>query len=332
MSAGDTLLNADIVPRVLAELGVFESGVPVDVEELTGGVSSAVFRATAGSTSVVLKQALPQLRVAQVWKADTARSSVESAAAELLNTIVPGRVPKRVAADATRHLFVMEAIAADRTWKDHLLAGDIDLGLAGSAGDLLGTIHRMTRDDPELIDRFGDKRMFDELRIDPYLRSVAAVHPSVIGVVAALVDDLQTRSECLVHADFSPKNLLVGPDNDLILVDHEVAHVGDPAFDLAFFLTHITAKALHDRAHLEQFCDAMSTFVDAYGDAAEWPEASARAPRLLAAIMLARVDGKSPLEYLSAASAATVRSIALELLHEPVATLDGHIDLVRSWQ
>lgn len=332
MESGDSLLSADTVPRVLAELGVFASSVPVEVEELTGGVSSAVFRATAGSVSVVVKQALPQLKVAQTWKADTARSSVERAAAELLNTILAGRVPACIAADAKRHLFVMEAVAAQGTWKDQLLAGDIDLSLARSAGDLLGTIHRQTRNDPELVARFGDKRMFHELRLDPYLRSVAAVHPSVNDIVSILIEGLLASNECLVHADFSPKNLLVTPENDLILVDHEVAHVGDPSFDIAFLLTHLTAKALHDRVHSGQLCDAMSAFLDSYGAAADWPEASSRTPRLLAAIMLARVDGKSPLEYLTATSAATIRSIALELLREPAATLEDHIDLIRRWQ
>lgn len=333
MTSDDSLLRAETVPRVLAELGVFESTVPVQVEELTGGVSSAVFRATAESVSVVVKQALPQLKVAKIWKADTARSDVERAAAELLSTIVPGRVPACIAGDAKRHLFVMETIEAQGTWKEQLLAGDIDLGLARSAGDLLGTIHRQTRHDSELVARFGDKRMFDELRIDPYLRSAAAAHPSVHDIIFGLVEDLLMSDECLVHADFSPKNLLVTPENDLILVDHEVAHVGDPAFDLAFLLTHLTAKALHDHAHRPQLCDAMSAFADAYGAVStNWQEASSRTPRLLAAIMLARVDGKSPLEYLTAASAATIRSIALGLLHEPVATLEDHIELIRRWQ
>ena len=56
-------------------------------------------------------------------------------------------------------------------------------------------------------------------------------------------DRLEQANEVLVLGDYAPKNLLAYPDG-VFVIDLEVAHLGAPAFDVAFLLTHLVLKQL----------------------------------------------------------------------------------------
>lgn len=313
------LVAADDVPALLLDLGVADAGESVEVEILTGGVSSSVFRAQVGDRSVVLKQALPQLQVAREWLSDPSRSSVECRAARYLFAILPGQVPAVIAEDSARHLFVMVAAPkGSRTWKQEMLEGTFDLKVASTAGSMLGQIHEKSSTNPTLPDEFADKQFFRELRVDAYIREVGRRHPSILPEAELWATQLDHGGVCLVHADFSPKNLLVSPDRQVLLVDHEVAHWGDPSFDLAFFMTHLLAKSLRHPDALH----ALGVTLDAYLEAAPtmWRVVD-ESGQLLGLMMLARVDGKSPLEYLTEPEREAFRRAALEFIHDPPASL-----------
>jgi Ser/Thr protein kinase RdoA (MazF antagonist) len=141
--------------------------------------------------------------------------------------------------------------------------------------------------------------MFRALRIDPFLLYVAQKDAETASVLYALADDLAARKLALVHGDVSPKNILVGKDGPVFL-DAECAVYGDPAFDLAFCTTHLLLKTVWlDDARLTE---AATALVAAYRAGIDWEEAGGLLPRagkLTAALLLARVEGKSPAPYLT---------------------------------
>jgi 5-methylthioribose kinase len=316
------VLDEATVAALLVEFAVIDRGESIEVTELTGGVSSLVFLARGDTTSVVVKQALPQLKVQQVWRADPRRSGHEAAAARYLATLVPGSVPHLIAHDEPRHVVVMSAVDAVGTWKDELLTGQGDLSIAAQAGDMLGRIHhRSARDIDKIPAAIRHKDLLRELRTDPYFGQLPNSSPEVRDQLGDVVEQILTESTCLVHGDFSPKNILVTREREIVLVDHEVAHLGAPAFDVGFCCTHLIAKAHHLGAphHVE----VLRMFIDSYlHSALTTTPAAKQVASMTGALILARVDGKSRLEYLSETDRSTLRTVALGLLREPPDSFD----------
>jgi 5-methylthioribose kinase len=190
--------------------------------------------------------------------------------------------------------------------------------VARAAGTLLGTIHATTFDHPSLSNGpLADTVVFDQLRLDPFYRTIARVHPEIAAPVEALIaPPLDLPGQCFVHADFSPKNILVHA-RGLTLVDFETAHAGDPAYDLGFVLCHLLLKAARAASAATPAPDAalMDAFLDAYRrPIAALPFDLAaldrRAAAHAAACALARIDGKSPVDYLDAPRQDAVRRFA----------------------
>ena len=313
---------------------------------LGGGVSNIVICVTGDGVpggALVVKQSLPQLRVAQEWRADRSRIHREWASIRYLAGILPpGSVPQVVDQDDGNFCYVMTAAPAGGVnWKEALLAGDIDTAVAGKVGRLLGEMHRATAikdkdrdgaegDIPEVLLPFADQRSFVQLRIDPYHRATAAAHPDLADAINSAADRMLGRPLALVHGDYSPKNVIVsgaGSAAAVMLLDFEVAHLGHPVFDLAFMLNHLTLKALHRPEVAAQYNRAAAAFWSEYA-AADTPAvlADGMEPdtvRQMGALLLARVDGKSPVEYITAeADKARVRSLARAILLGDITRLD----------
>jgi 5-methylthioribose kinase len=299
------LVDERTAPTLLVELGVAPADVPVKVRSLSGGISNVVLAATWSGGRVVLKQSLPKLRVTADWPFDRARIINERRALERLGSILPpGSVPQVLAHADEQFLFVMShAPAGSRNWKEELLAGRVDRQTARRAGELLAAVHA------DQGEEFDDQTPLVQGRVDPYHRTAAAANPDVADVVHAEVERLLATRETLVLGDWSPKNLLVYPDRVLAL-DFEVVHRGDPAFDVAFLLTHLVMKSVHLPEHAADLRSAADAFLAGYG--ASLPEAHLVAE--LGCLLLARVDGKSPAEYLTEPERETVRATAKEVL------------------
>ena len=280
--------------------GLLPAG-PASVEELGGGVSSRVFLVASNRVRLVVKQPLPRFRVRDEWLVDTDRVRVEADFLRRLGARLPARaVPEFVSFDEADHVLVAKAAPPSfRPWKTELLAGDADPRLAHQAAELLAKIHRIGIEDPTLRTSFDQPRLFDQQRIDPYLRSLVQRHPKQGRSLQHVIEHLERDRTTLIHGDYSPKNMLTDKAA-LMLVDHEVATWNDPLFDVCFFLNHLLLKFVHHGGS-EQLAECIRGFVDAYSAAA--PAAARdriRAPSyLLPSLMLARVDGKSPVEYLS---------------------------------
>ena len=226
------------------------------VRELGGGVSNIVVRVDfAGrSDGVVIKQSLPRLRVEQEWLADQARIHREAAALRYLEGVLPPlTLPSVVHEDPDNFLFVMTAAPEKaRTWKDDLLSGRVDIQVAAQVGRLLAVMHQHSAvpDDavPSNLREFADQSCFVQLRVDPYHRATAQAHSDLSDDIEAEAQSMLGRRLCLVHGDYSPKNVMVSPTDggpSAFLLDFEVVHLGNPVFDLAFMLNHLTLKAIH---------------------------------------------------------------------------------------
>lgn len=305
------------------------------VTRLTGGVSGETVLVETPPSRVVVKRALDRLLVDGDWRAKPERAMTEAAALRLLHQLTPCCTPELLDADPVTNTLVISAAPADWVnWKDALLGAAADptsgpVDTAAELGAVLGRWHRETRQDPSVADHFDDYEAFEQLRIDPFHRTVARVHPDVADVLAACVDELLTRRDCLVHGDFSPKNVLVGKTG-LMVLDFEVAHFGAAVFDLAFMSCHLALKALHLPHRATTLMEAAAALVRAYRAAAEWPDdaVTRRLGRHTACLLLARVDGLSPAGYLSAGTARVVREVALAVLRGSDTSADALWDLV----
>lgn len=322
----------EIVVARLRDLGVVPLDAAVGIEALAGGVSSDVRRVSWAGGSVVVKSALERLRVAAHWEAPVERSGNEVRWLRTARAIVDGAVPTVVVEVAEVHAFAMEDLAAAPTWKAELAAGRCDTGLAAEVGALVSRIHAATAAAPtSTAAAFDTGALFRALRVEPYLETAGRAHPDVAATLAAIGADLLRTRRALVHGDMSPKNVLVAARGP-VFVDAETAWWGDPAFDVAFATTHLLLKARWHPEHLDGYAACREAFAAAYDGGVDWEDPAgvdARVARLVPALLLARVDGKSPVEYLGAAERDAARRFALAALRAGPADSAG--DLAQDW-
>jgi 5-methylthioribose kinase len=283
-------------------------------------VSNTVLLVESDTRRFVIKQALGKLRVEQEWRADRERIFRESAALRKLTPHVPdGSLPAVLFEDRDNFIFAMSAAPpASACWKDLLLKGEIRVGTGERVGELLALMASVSWRDPVWESEFGDQTVFDQLRIDPYYRATARRHPDIAPAAAGLIEESAARRVCLVHGDWSPKNFLVDGDQ-VMAIDFEVIHFGDPAFDSAFLLNHLLLKSFHRPQWADSYAQAAAGFWRKFV-AGVPPEAWIEPATLqhLGWLMLARVDGKSPAEYLRGpAIQDRVRQFARDLIVSP---------------
>jgi len=327
---------ADLDPALgdwLVRAGLAPDRTSIRAEPLTGGVASDIWRVEAGGRRFAIKRALAKLRVARDWRAPVSRNASEVEWLKAAAALVPGGVPAILAHDADIGAFAMEFLdpADHPVWKAELKAGRADPAFAAKVGRQIAAIHAGTARQEELEGRFGSNETFAALRLDPYLNAAAEAHGDLAPALHALVAATLSNRKALVHGDVSPKNILVGPAGPVFL-DAECAWYGDPAFDLAFCLNHMLLKCLWVPAAREGFLASYAALASAYLEGVDWEapgELEGRAARLLPGLFLARIDGKSPVEYVTAeADKARVRRTARRLLLDPPARL---ADIASIW-
>jgi len=290
------------------------------VSELGGGVSNTVLLVESNTRRFVMKQALGKLRVKEEWRADRSRIFRESAALRKLAEYFPeGSLPAVLFEDRDNFIFAMSAApAGSLCWKDLLLNGEIRVETAERVGELLALMVGVSWREPAWENEFGDQTIFDQLRLDPYYRATARRHPDIAPAAARLMEESAARRVSLAHGDWSPKNFLVDASR-VMAIDFEVIHFGDPSFDSAFLLNHLLLKSFHRPEWADLYAEAAARFWEKFiaGVPREgWIEAATL--QHLGWLMLARVDGKSPAEYLREAEIRDrVRRFARELIVAP---------------
>ena len=315
------------VARLLDEAGLGGCSV-ARMEALSGGVSSdIVLLILDDGRRVCAKRALPVLKVDSEWRAPVERSHSEAEWLRAAATIVPGAAPHVLAEDRGGNAILMEYLPPEDylPWKSELLAGRYAADAPARVATTLARIHSGTWGDPETAATFATDAMFDALRLDPYLRAVAHRHPDLSTPILAVLATTASTRRALVHGDVSPKNILIHRgDHRPVFLDAECAWYGDPAFDAAFCINHLMLKALHMEALRDRLLEGAEVFLETW--VAGIPEdergpARERVLALLPCLLIARVDGKSPVEYLSPANRERVRSLAPAFIRRPPASL-----------
>ena len=304
------LPDMDSLLGLVKKTGLCRAGETPLIEPFPGGISNLVALVRAREGTWVVKQALPRLRVKDEWYAPRERVFAEVASLRLIRETVKGSpAPRVILEDREDFAYVME-YAGDgyRTWKHDLLGGLIEHRTTREVASIMADLHSKTWLQETVARRFGDMTNFEQLRIDAYLTTTAKRHSDVKAQVEEIISFLRTERLCLVHGDFSPKNILLLQDGRTWLIDSEAAHYGNPVFDIAFCTNHLFLKAVHlrSRAHL----DEAETLWSSYWNAGTWRQLEPEGVRTLAALMLARIDGKSPIEYLSEKDRDEVRRIS----------------------
>ena len=318
--------------RALNELGLSKLtsllGAP-----LAGGVSSDIWRIDTEKGSVCAKRALSKLRVNADWYAPVERNRFEAKWLQVAHQAHAACAPELLGQHPELGVLVMQYLDPDnyRVWKQELRAGNADSQTANAMGQILSTIHSYAARNNHLAREFPTDKIFFEIRLAPYLLATAERHPNLAHALEELVLQTQRHAKTLVHGDVSPKNILIGPQGPLLL-DAECATWSDPAFDLAFCLNHLLLKCLWTPASSPDFLHCFEVLTTSYLTSVDWElprELEARAARLLPGLLLARVDGKSPVEYVTQDhQRERVRRVASTLLIKPTSYLQ---EIAQAW-
>ena len=293
---------------------------------LSGGVSSDIWRVDFSGKTICVKRALADLKVEADWQAPTERNNYEWEWFKFVHQNFPEIVPRPLAHDNELQMLAMEFLAPEKfkVWKTELLNGEADAEFAAKVGVFLGKIHAKSAFNEEIAETFATDRLFYALRIEPYLLATAEKHADAAPKIREVAEKTLSAKIALVHGDVSPKNILIGRENPVFL-DAETAWFGDPAFDLAFCLNHFLLK----KAFLPQFAagfeNCFNAFAESYLNQVSWEpreEIEARTARLLPILHLARIDGKSPVEYIRDDKIKNnIRRTALDLILNPKSRL-----------
>lgn len=287
----------------LRDAGIVGASETPTMAPLTGGVSSDIWKIDAASGTVCVKRALAQLKTAKVWHAPVERNAYEADWIRTVSQIVPAAVPELLAEDKAAGMFAMGYFDAAEypIWKEQLRDGIAETDVAATVGSTLVHIHAATAANADIAKRFATDDIFLPIRIEPYLLRTADAHPGLADRLQELAEITSTTRKVLVHGDVSPKNILIGPDGPVFL-DAECAWYGDPAFDLAFCLNHLLLKCIWTPASTEAFLACFTSLKDAYLTAVDWEPVAGleeRTAALLPGLLLARIDGASPVEYIT---------------------------------
>lgn len=293
--------NQDQLIQYLLEQGIAASKDDLKIDYCKGGVSSKTAIVVSGGTWYLVKQAREKLLVKVDWEADIERIAIEAAGNRYYHAIVPEYAPKVISYDHQNYIMLREAVPdAYVMWKSQLLQGLIDIKVAQKVVEVLAKVHNATAGDPECAKEFANLRVFYQLRISPYFEYLLGKYPELTPAINSLIEKVTSRQIALVHGDYSPKNILVD-GNSICILDYEIAHYGDPVIDIAFLLSHITLKAVHLGASYELYLALANYMASFYFSQIEYDTRSnleAYTLQLLGLFLLARVDGKSPVEYL----------------------------------
>jgi len=290
----------DLIP-ILISRGLIASA-DAKVTPLAGGVSCDIYLIEDGDKRFVLKRALAKLRVKDDWFADVNRNRYEQDYLDYAGSIMPANFPKILHRDNDHGFFTMEYLGDEYVnWKKMMLAGNHESKHAISAAMTLACIHQRSWNDPDVRARFATDQNFYDLRIEAYILTTGRRNPALKAMFDEEAKRLASTHLCLVHGDYSPKNMLISESKGLMVLDCEVAWFGDPAFDVAFLLNHLMLKMLLFRRDadrlLNMILQAWSFYIRGF-TSQQQEGLEDRTCRLLLMLMLARIDGKSPVEYL----------------------------------
>jgi len=340
--AAQVLLDDRSLPDFLRSAGLAQAADAVLVEPAGDGNINWVRRARvpARGASWIVKQARPTLERFPEYSASTERIVFERRWFELANVVDRESVcPRILHFDEARRVLVLEDLGgAERL--DHALARGADVSAALAAVlRLLAGVHRATRD-PALAARFANTEMQtlhgehvfrlpfapNEFPLEAPLRARAerVWRDAELGAIAARAyARFREPRGALLHGDVQAGNILVPAAGAAKLLDAEIAHVGDPAFDVGMLLAHVLLAGLARGAlapAAEVARAAWTSYADAAGDLAP---PFADGARYAGIEVLRRTIGAARVTAVADTSVAIAAvDLATQLIRAPAATAD----------
>ena len=313
-------LDENAAPAYIAQrLGI--DAASITATELGGGISNHVVLVETPASRFVLKQSLPKLRVVEDWYSDRERIFRECSSLSRLAPLLPdGWLPKVLFEDRHNFAYAMTAAPASAvTWKTELMDGIVHPAIAEKVARIQAAIMQVSWHSKEWAAEFGDLTAFHQLRLNPYYEVAAMRHPDLAANFKCAIDRCRGQRVCLVHGDWSPKNMMVN-SGSVTAIDFEVIHYGDPSFDSAFLLNHLMLKAFHRPGDGLQYRLAAEAYWNKLLQSIPQAAAILKSGTFeqLPLLLLARIDGKSPAEYIKdAATKDQIRNFARSLLTQP---------------
>lgn len=328
------LSNETVLRQYLIEKQIVQKDQNYSLTYCGGGVSGTVVFLEIEGKAIIVKQALAQLKVKETWLCDPNRMYIEMESNKIYHQVAPDNAPAVLFYDAENYIFGREAAPAGALmWKQQLLDGLLDFRVAEKTIDTLLAVHDYSSGNPEVAETFADKEIFYQLRISPYIEFIVEKYPQLKEYAAPVIEELMGSSITLIHGDFSPKNVMVD-DRKVYILDFEVAHYGHPSFDLAFFSNHFILKAVKNKVWAESFLNMLRHMIGRYLSGVKYMSANELEKsyiRLLSLLMIARVDGKSPAEYITEEDdKELIRSMAFSMQEKNVTTLNETLTLIES--
>ena len=315
----------DAVKKYLIKEGIADKADEPVVEPLSGGVSCNVWKIVLKNNRWVMKQALEKLKVEKDWFSDVERIHREHEVMEALDDFIPkGAIPKVLHVDYIDHIYMMTCAEEEaQTWKDILMKENFSIRVTANTANILREIHHHSNGISAADKaKFQDQKYFIQLRVDPFHRFLMQKYPELSSAIQKLIDEVTLQKTCLVHGDFSPKNILVGKDDNIMLIDFEVAHWGNPIFDVAYCIGHLMLKGWFLKKQKE-ILKLIEVFLAVYGRKVNNP-----IPHL-GLMLLARMDGKSPVSYIREENMRdTIRKVAIKWIQEK----DEETDILKNIQ
>lgn len=324
--------DKDVLNQYLLDRKIVRSGDNYSINYCGGGVSGTVAFIHASGRDIIVKQALAKLKVTEEWLCDPNRMKIEMMSNEVYHRLAPGNAPEVYFYDHDNFIFGREAAPEHCVmWKSDLLGGLLDFVVAEKVIMSLAIVHNECSKDKQVAEDFADKSIFYDLRINPYIKFILQKYPRLTDFASPIIDELMNSSITLIHGDFSPKNIMIDR-RKIYIMDFEVAHYGHPSFDLAFFSTHFVLKSVKNRQYGEAYLNMLGYMLDLYfGSIGFMDKTSLEASyvKLLSLIMIARVDGKSPAEYLTdPADKERMRQMAFAIIDNNITTRADMLELV----
>jgi len=313
--------ESSVIPYLTAR-GLISGNATVEV--LTGGVSCVVLAVASDEREIVVKQALPELKTKAKWVADQRRAIVEAEAMRIYQSITPDSVPELLDCDEANFTLTMSRLPNTCTnWKQDMLEGRIHPEMGEKLGKILAKWHNTTAADEAIKAKFMEGELFEQLRVSPFYRAVAAKNPNLQVVINSLIEEITTVKIALVHGDFSPKNILATSDHSPIVLDFEVAHTGNPVFDLGFICAHLLCKTIrtNNSGEKEALISTANRFLDSYRQNCDLTITESL-PLHVALIALARVEGVSPVNYLDESAQRQLVAITKSALLDSTMTFE----------
>ncbi len=267
--------DQDVIDFVQTHTAVFNNSPDLTVTEIGDGNINFVYRVGDGNDSLIVKQALPYIRViGEAWPLSQDRIRIEAKALKQSEAFCPGSVPEVYHYDAASCAIIMADIGQYRNLRQALTERQPLPGVAESLGVFLASSlfyssdfylsssarKAMVQDfiNPDLCQISEEVYFWDPFcdhernNVNPPLAARAAAwwqDDELKQAVARLKMKFQSQAQVLLHGDLHTGSVFVDPaaENKVKVIDPEFAFVGPAGFDpgvlIANYLLNLAGQA-----------------------------------------------------------------------------------------